>query len=72
MKDERNKDERKNNERNKRNKEEWNNGTIMKETKWNNNERNEEDEIIIPPQLFEISKKMLFYKCHSVKQMKKY
>ena len=29
----------------------------MKETKWNNNERNEEDEIIIPPQLFEISNK---------------
>ena len=27
---------------------------------YNNNERNEEDEMIIPPQLFEIPKKMLF------------
>ena len=27
---------------------------------YNNNERNEEDEMIIPPQLFEIQKKMLF------------
>ena len=27
---------------------------------YNNNERNKEDEMIIPPQLFEIPKKMLF------------
>ena len=27
---------------------------------YNNNERNEEDELIIPPQLFEITKKTLF------------
>ena len=27
---------------------------------YNNNERNEEDEMIIPPQLFEVPKKMLF------------
>ena len=27
---------------------------------YNNNERNEEDEIIIPPKLFEFPKKMLF------------
>ena len=27
---------------------------------YNNNERNEEDEMIIPPQLFEITKKTLF------------
>ena len=29
---------------------------------YNNNERNEEDEMIIPPQLFEITKKTLFLK----------
>ena len=32
----------------------------FKNTTYNNNERNEEDEMIIPPQLFEILKKMLF------------
>ena len=32
----------------------------FKNTTYNNNERNEEDEMIIPPQLFEIPKKMLF------------
>ena len=37
---------------------------------YNNNKTNEEDGIIIPSQLFEIQKNILFYKYHSVKRMK--
>ena len=43
----------------------------FKNNTYNNNETNEEDKMIIPPQLFEIPKKTFFKKYHSVKQLKK-